>query len=246
MANKPFSSALSNLKLEPRRKTPSKPAAPPSAPPSASRGVSEPEPDRDPRRPAAPRGNELAHHAYDDRVSFREAMRGVVPLNAAPPKRKKQRTPDVRRERIEPEKRREADANAMAQLDALIQPEYRFRFEKDGAFIRALREGVHTSHLSALEGGFAPEASLDLHGLRGEDAERAILRFVRASHQEGKRQLLIIHGRGRGSSGGIGVLGSITVDTLSRTGLSKIVLAFASAPRHLGGDGAIVVRLGER
>ena len=244
MEHNPFSAALSNLKVEKKAKPKPEQRRAPRQEPLAAR----------PREAPAGRGavegaarsNELGHHSYDDRVSFREAMRGVKPLGEAPPKRKHKRAPEVRRGRIEPEKRKEADADAMAQLDALVQPEHRFRFEKDGGFVRALREGAHASHLGALAEGFVPEASLDLHGLRGDDAEREILRFIRAKHQEGRRQLLIIHGRGRGSAGGAGVLGGVVTDTLSRTGLSKIVLAFASAPRHLGGEGAIVVRLGER
>lgn len=253
MAHKPFSAALSDLKIA-KKKPAQKRTAPESAAQTKSQNVSrakaQPAASATRRRTAdaskAERVNELAHHSYDDRLSFREAMRGVVPLDAAPPKPKKHRAPKVSRSRIEPEKRREADADAMAQLDALIQPEHRFRLEKDGPYIRGLREGAHASHLGALEEGFAPEASLDLHGLRGEDAERAILRFIRSSHQARKRQLLIIHGRGKGSAGGVGVLGELTIDTLTRTGLSKLVLAFASAPRHLGDAGAIVIRLGER
>lgn len=248
MAHKPFSAALSNLKLEKptRTKTVSRPETPKPSPSTIRNAPSSPQSAQPPAPRPAPRGNELSHHSYEDRVSFREAMRGVRPLGQAEPKRKKKKGVAVPRVRIEPEKRRDPDAEAMAQLDALVEPDYRYRFEKDGSSIRALRVGAHLSHLSALAEAFVPEASLDLHGLRGDDAERAILQFVRAKHQEGKRQLLIIHGRGKGSAGGAGILVDVAVDTLSRTGLSKIVLAFASAPRHLGGAGALVVRLGER
>ena len=79
-----------------------------------------------------------------------------------------------------------------------------------------------------------------------EAAARAVVRFVRDSHASGKKNVLIIHGRGNGSLRGLAVLKDVVVDALTESGASRLVLAFSSAPRRLGGVGALAVRLGER
>ena len=56
--------------------------------------------------------------------------------------------------------------------------------------------------------------------------------------------LLVVHGKGLHSDGGVGVLGDVVVKTLTESAIAPRVLAFASAAPRLGGLGATVVRLG--
>ncbi|MBW2685342.1 MAG: Smr/MutS family protein, partial [Deltaproteobacteria bacterium] len=54
---------------------------------------------------------------------------------------------------------------------------------------------------------------------------------------------LIIVGKGLHSPGGKGTLKTAVVDALSKRAPARFVLAFRTAPRHLGGTGALVARL---
>ena len=89
-------------------------------------------------------------------------------------------------------------------------------------------------------GKMQPEARLDLHGLRVAIAEPTVEKFLRTAHQERRRCVLIITGRGEESGG---VLRDSIVDWLKSVRATKRVLAFAPAPRALGGEGATVVML---
>ena len=86
------------------------------------------------------------------------------------------------------------------------------------------------------------EERLDLHGRTAEAAEGALLAFVAAAKKKGRRRVLVITGRGRGSAGGVGVLGSV-VDAWARGPGRPLVAAVSSAPKELGGSGARVLEL---
>jgi DNA-nicking Smr family endonuclease len=58
--------------------------------------------------------------------------------------------------------------------------------------------------------------------------------------------VLIIHGKGAHSEGGIGVLEEACVEALTKGGAAPFVEAFATAPARFGGRGAIVARLRDR
>lgn len=90
------------------------------------------------------------------------------------------------------------------------------------------------------------EAECDLHGLSAREAEREVHRFVRTCQQRGKRWVLIIVGQGLHSPSGKGTLKSKVVEALSKQAAARFVLAFRTAPRHLGGAGALVTRLVDR
>ena len=235
MEHNPFAAALRGVRVE--AKKPAPPKAPPKRP--------EPPAPRVERRAKAT-DDPIARYDYDDRMAFREAFAGVRPLGATPPRRKKAAVaaPKVR---VEPPKRTEADEEVRARLDALVAGGVRFevRRESDGTIV-GRRQGAHVSHLQHLSSGFVPEATLDLHGMRAEVAARAVVSFIRESYQLGKRHVLVIHGRGHGSAGGSPVLKEVVIDALTESGASSKVLAFTSAPRNLGGLGALAVRLGER
>ena len=67
--------------------------------------------------------------------------------------------------------------------------------------------------------------------------------FLRSAQRTGKRVVLIVHGRGQHSAGGVGVLAEVVLETISRGGAAPVVRAFMSAPQRQGGSGALVVFL---
>jgi DNA-nicking Smr family endonuclease len=123
----------------------------------------------------------------------------------------------------------------------------RFVVQRDGDHVQARRDDVSASQAARLFTRVAaPEKKLDLHGLRADDAARQVVTFVRAAQREGKRVVLIVHGRGQRSAGGVGVLPDVVLETLSRGGAAPVVRAFMSAPQRQGGAGAVVVFLVDR
>jgi DNA-nicking Smr family endonuclease len=85
------------------------------------------------------------------------------------------------------------------------------------------------------------EARLDLHGLTQSEAHGALQRFVARSHDQGRRALLIITGKGHE-----GVLRRAVPRWLDEPALRPLVLAREEAqPRH-GGEGALYVLLRRR
>ncbi len=109
------------------------------------------------------------------------------------------------------------------------------------------RRAAHQSILDALEDPkLEVQAECDLHGQTARGAERDVLRFVRECQRKGKRWVLIIVGKGLHSPGGKATLKTSVADALAKRGAARFVLAFRTAPRHLGGSGALVVRLVDR
>lgn len=64
---------------------------------------------------------------------------------------------------------------------------------------------------------------------------------LRAFAGQGRREVLVIHGKGQGSAGGISVLGPEVRNWCDRNG--ALVSSWREAPVHWGGSGAIVVVL---
>jgi DNA-nicking Smr family endonuclease len=109
------------------------------------------------------------------------------------------------------------------------------------------RRTAHPSITDALEDPrLEVEAECDLHGHTAREAEREVHRFVRESQRAGKRWVLVIVGKGLHSPDGKGTLKDQMVDALSKRAPARFVLAFRTAPRHLGGTGALVTRLVDR
>jgi DNA-nicking Smr family endonuclease len=78
------------------------------------------------------------------------------------------------------------------------------------------------------------EDALDLHPFAPRDVASVVEEYLTAAHEQGFREVRVIHGRG------IGVQRSIVHAVLSRHAL---VLSFTEAPADRGGWGATVVRL---
>jgi DNA-nicking Smr family endonuclease len=113
----------------------------------------------------------------------------------------------------------------------------------DGASGRA--PDVSATLLRALRRGEPrPEARLDLHGRKRDEALRAAEAFVRRARGEGRRALLVIHGRGNGSEGGEAVLRPALQSWLGSTAAARAgVMAYAPAPARDGGAGATLILL---
>ncbi len=93
------------------------------------------------------------------------------------------------------------------------------------------------------QGEPAPQATLDLHGRTAAVAKDLLTRFVASSLAAGRTSVLVIHGRGHHSAADGPVIKTLVVQVLSSRPLCGQILAFASAPRALGGEGALMVRL---
>lgn len=92
-------------------------------------------------------------------------------------------------------------------------------------------------------GAFSYEAHLDLHGFNTIQAFDALVNFIRKSYQQGKRNILLIPGRGKNSPDGSGILRDKVQEWLTQEPLKRVVLGFCTAlPKH-GGAGALYVLL---
>jgi len=118
---------------------------------------------------------------------------------------------------------------------------------ESNGIVSGKRRSTHASILDVLEDPkLEVQAECDLHGQTAREAEREVLRFVRESQRDGKRWVLVIVGKGLHSPGGKGTLKANIIDALSKRSPARFVLAFRTAPRHLGGTGALVARLVDR
>lgn len=87
-----------------------------------------------------------------------------------------------------------------------------------------------------------PDARLDLHGMKTEEARHALAQFVYQGHRRGDRLLLVITGKGLGSEGGRPVLKQEVERWIRRQGAAQLE-SWSEAPRRLGGRGAYLLRL---
>ncbi|HXP77372.1 MAG TPA: Smr/MutS family protein [Stellaceae bacterium] len=91
-------------------------------------------------------------------------------------------------------------------------------------------------------GQLAVEARLDLHGMTQGEAHRALVSFIRGSHEDGLRTVLVITGKG-GFGDARGVLREAVPRWLNESDLRPRVLSCAWAqPKH-GGAGALYMLL---
>jgi DNA-nicking Smr family endonuclease len=159
--------------------------------------------------------------ANHDRALWSEAMRDVTPL------------PGRRAGSLPPRQCAPARTEAGPVPSQVEQPLNQFA-GIDRANAERLKRGLH-----------AIEARLDLHGMTQAEAHRELIGFVVASHEVGRRCVLIVTGRGFGPNGP-GVLKTAVPRWLEEAGLRRRILAVAAAqPRH-GGAGALYLLLRRR
>ena len=87
--------------------------------------------------------------------------------------------------------------------------------------------------------------SLDLHGKNTERALRDLDSFVQRARAAGRRRVLVITGKGLRSEGGAPVLKKAVGRWLRGSGAGRVERV-ETAPRHLGGEGALIVFLRPR
>jgi DNA-nicking Smr family endonuclease len=93
--------------------------------------------------------------------------------------------------------------------------------------------------------GRAPiDGIIDLHGMRQDEAHRALLNFVHRKHHEGAGVVIVVTGKGSpDAEHGRGVLRRMVPHWLADPGLRRCVLGYEEAAQHHGGGGALYVRI---
>jgi DNA-nicking Smr family endonuclease len=177
-----------------------------------------------------------ARREVSEEELFRQAMFGVAPVedvraNLPPPPPREAKVTDD-------------DAEALARLAELVSGEGTFDMSDSDEFIEGSAPGLDARVLAALRRGeYAVQGHVDLHGLTRPDAKDEVDRFLAAARRDGKRCVLVVHGRGLNSKDQIPVLKEQLKVWLQRGRIGRSVLAFASARPHDGGAGALYVLL---
>ncbi len=173
----------------------------------------------------------------NDEKLFDQAMQDVIPLDTkkiiAPqrPPLPKQKPPH------------DEDQEVVDQLNALIKQGKGFIISQTSEYIEGIGYQVHPSIAKRLhQGDFSIQDHIDLHGLRAEEAKTCFESFIHKSITNGKRAVLIVHGRGL-SSPSKPVLKTKVYKWLTTGAWRKWVMAFTSARACDGGAGATYVLL---
>lgn len=90
------------------------------------------------------------------------------------------------------------------------------------------------------------DGRIDLHGMRQEEAHRALNGFIASAYRRGQRCVLVITGKGSRSGDGereVGVLRRMTPHWLTDGVNKDKVLAYSPAQPQHGGSGALYVML---
>lgn len=91
-------------------------------------------------------------------------------------------------------------------------------------------------------GQLAIEGKIDLHGRTQMEAHDALLHFIERAFKHGKRQLLVITGKGMTQSKS-GILKANVPRWLNEPAFRRLVLAISQARPEHGGEGALYVLL---
>lgn len=90
------------------------------------------------------------------------------------------------------------------------------------------------------------EGRIDLHGMVQDEARPALERFIENAWYEGKREVLVITGKGTRADGSIGVLRQAVPRWLNEAPNRLRITAFTHAAAKDGGEGALYVRIKRR
>jgi DNA-nicking Smr family endonuclease len=93
--------------------------------------------------------------------------------------------------------------------------------------------------------GRAPiDGIIDLHGMRQDEAHRALLNFIHRKHHDGAAVVIVITGKGSPDAGHErGVLRRMVPHWLADPNMRGCVLGYEEAAQHHGGGGALYVRI---
>lgn len=176
----------------------------------------------------------------DDKELFEHAMADVIPLpgrsfvqGKQPAKPEKTNTPCPNTE-------------TLRKLRTLVEDGKGFQVSCTPEYIEGCGYGVHPRVAGRLHrGDYSVEDHIDLHGMGVADAQDAFFTFISRAVRSGKRNVLVVHGRGL-SSPFQPVLKNQVQKWLTRGPLRKWVLAYASARSCDGGAGATYVLLRQK
>ena len=165
-----------------------------------------------------------------DRRLFRESVGQVQPVSSHRARLSKPKpTADPR----------QTEASENGVIDELLTHPLEPAAMETGEEIYWLRSGIQRKVLQRLRRGhYRVEAELDLHQMNVEAARHSIDRFLQECQYEDVRCARIVHGKGLRSRARGPVLKQLTASLLRRR---SAVLAYASAPPHDGGTGAVYV-----
>lgn len=198
------------------------------------RAKARPAQDQAPGLPAFPTELPSDVDPTDPAQLFRYAVAGAQPLEAGNRLHLERPAPaPLPRQREEDERAVMRDA-----LETPLSFEDRLDMGEEAAFLQA---GLPRRVLTDLRRGrWVVQGELDLHGLTREEARATLSRFLAARLQQGQRCLRIVHGKGLGSPGGVGLLKQLSKGWLAQR---EEILAFCQARPHDGGSGALLVLL---
>jgi DNA-nicking Smr family endonuclease len=100
----------------------------------------------------------------------------------------------------------------------------------------------HRTRTKIRRGRLDVDARLDLHGMRQDEAQRALAGFLRRAQRDGARIAIVVTGKGQSREEG-GVLRRVVPMWLQAPALREIVVGFGEAARNHGGEGALYVRI---
>jgi len=136
------------------------------------------------------------------------------------------------------------DLDALRELEALVSGEAPFDIADSDEFIEGRVSGLDPAVVRKLRRGeFSVQGHLDLHGQSRAEAKDEVDRFLRRSREQGKRCVLLVHGRGLHSKDQVPVLKDALRTWLATARFGRHVLAFATARPQDGGAGAVYVLL---
>ncbi len=203
-----------------------------------------------PPRPSPGRASQPAQSEEDEALTFHRMMSGVVPLDARARVPQTETVPrstqtEIAAKRAAAQSTVERESAAVHEhLRSLVEDKARFELSDDGRRVEGRRLDLPPDALRKLRRGLLPiDARLDLHGERAGDARTKVATFLRDKRANGERCVLVVHGKGEHSPGGVGVLRGEVAAWLSQGSASEHVAAFATATENDGGEGAIYVLL---
>ena len=194
-----------------------------------------------PEKPKTPPPKPAPPVAKAEEDVFADEMRGVARLEADPRGRVgAEAAPPT----TVPRRRADDESEAYAALADLVEGHGAFDISATDEYIEGIGPGIDKRLLRKLRAGdYAVQAHLDLHGHTSDEARVEVEKFLVAARGDGRRCVLIIHGRGHGSKEGVPVLKERLQVWLTRGRIGRGVLAFCTARPTDGGAGAVYVLL---
>lgn len=239
----PFHAPFKDLKSDWKRR--------PSAPESPS--APKPPPTPLPPKPLAPQqvaqraeqerlrrlqAERQVQQAQQDLEAFRHAMSDVEPLASD----RRGRVGKTRRTNRVPMPSDEEIT--LAAFHDFVEGRSAFTIQYTDEYMEGVAPGVDERLVQRLHrGDFAIQEQLDLHGYTVEEAKVLLDRFLNRAYLRGLRCVRLIHGRGKNSPDNRPILKENVQMCLSQGRLSRLVMAFVTAPARDGGAGAVYVLL---